>query len=120
MQGTTCLCTYFDPLSLPPGLLNTFLRFQIQESFGAHYDLVEMKLPEICPGSAEYQENIKFLKTTIAQLKTPEGAKAMQVINIKLIYRQSLVKKPTSKILQAFHILPFYLCYPRQPWLNVK
>ena len=77
-----------------------------------------MKLPEICPGSAEYQENIKFLKTTIAQLKTPEGAKAMQVINIKLIYRQSLVKKPTSKILQVimpsifYHILPFLLTLP--------
>ena len=54
-------------------------RLQMQENFGAHYDLVEMKLPEICDGTPEYQENIKFLQTTIAQLKTPEGSKAMQV-----------------------------------------
>ena len=82
--------------------LNTFLRFQIQESFGAHYDLVEMKLPEICPGSPEYQENIKFLKTTIAQLKTPEGAKAMQVINNKMI---NVLRNFKSQFISGFIFL---------------
>ena len=61
-----------------------------------------MKLPEICPGSPEYQENIKFLKTTIAQLKTPEGAKAMQVINIKMI---NVLRNLKSQFISGFIFL---------------
>ena len=35
-------------------------------------------------------------------------------------YRQSLVKKQLENIPSNnnFHISPFYLRYPRQPWLN--
>ena len=39
------------------------------------------------------------------------------------IYRQSSVKKPTSRILQvkvASIFYPFYLSYPRQPWLTLN
>ena len=51
----------------------------MQENYGNYYEEMELKANPICEGSLEYQNNIKCLKTTIAQLKTPAGAKEMQV-----------------------------------------
>ena len=53
--------------------------FQMQDQFGNDFEEWELKQPQICEGTDEYKNNIKFLKTTIAKLKTPEGAKEMQV-----------------------------------------
>jgi hypothetical protein len=51
----------------------------MQENYGNYYEEMELKANPICEGSLEYQHNIKCLKTTIAKLKTPAGAKEMQV-----------------------------------------
>ena len=51
----------------------------MQDQFANYFEEWELKQPQICAGSEEYQQNILSFKTTIAKLKTPEGAKEMQV-----------------------------------------
>jgi hypothetical protein len=59
----------------------------MQENYANYYEELELKANPICEGSLEYQNNIKCLKTTIAKLKTPAGAKEMQVLlEIDLCY----------------------------------
>ena len=56
----------------------------MQDQFGNYFEEWELKQPQICEGSDEYKNNVQFLKTTIARLKTLEGAKEMQVRTLKI------------------------------------
>jgi len=52
----------------------------MQENFAGFFEQEEAKITPHCPGSAEYIENMKYLSTTIAHLKSPLGYKDMQAI----------------------------------------
>ena len=41
----------------------------LQEEYGKHYNDLELQKNPVCPGSEEYQKNIEYLNTSIADLK---------------------------------------------------
>lgn len=48
---------------------------EMQEEFGAFYETIDQDNP----GSEEYRNNLELLKTSIAELKTPEGKAQIKV-----------------------------------------
>jgi hypothetical protein len=59
----------------------------MQDQFGNYWEEMELKMADICEGSDEYKENMKCLKTTIQKLKSPEGAKGMQVLKKRFLLK---------------------------------
>ena len=50
---------------------------EMQKEFEAYFDQKEAE--HHFPGSEEYQKNVKYLNTTIAELKTPEGKQKIKI-----------------------------------------